>query len=175
MTMLKNKRKTITKIGGFGNHGFSLAELMVVVFIIITFAALAIPTLTTVVGNLRARGDARDLNGEIVLAKMRAASDYARTRVRAEFSTNSFYIEVNQSGTNTWVPEGGTQSLSNGVSFGYGSLTNPPSNTQASLGQAPLCLQALTSGSTIPNTACIMFNSRGIPVDATWTPTPNGA
>ena len=173
--MLKHMRKTTTDAGKSVDHGYSLVEILVVMFTIITLAAIAIPNLMTVVGNLRTRGDARDLNGEIVLAKMRAASDFARVRVHADLSANTFYIEINQSGTNTWVTEGGAQSLSNGVTFGYGSLSTPPFNTQATLSQAPLCLQALSSGSTIPNSACIMFNSRGIPVDATWGPTPNDA
>ncbi len=171
--MLKHMRKTTTDAGKSVDHGFSLVELLTVIFIIITFAAIAIPNLMTVVGNLKTRGDARDLNGEIVLAKMRAASDYARARVYADLSANTFHIDVYQFGSGTWVADGGTQSLSNGVTFGYGSLTSPPTG-MASLSQAPLCLQNnLTS--TIANTACIMFNSRGIPVDSTWTPTPNDA
>jgi type II secretory pathway pseudopilin PulG len=179
MTMQKNTRKIITDIGGFGDHGFSLVELLAVVFIIITFAAIAIPTLTTVVGNLRTRGDARDLNGEIILAKMRAASDFARARVYADLSANTFRLEVQPSGTTTWTTDGcpnsciGDQSLSTGVSFGFGSLTTPPSNTQGSLGQAANCLDK--SGSTIANTACIIFNSRGIPITSGAVPNPNYA
>src|SRR6266705_2731474 len=115
MTMLKHMRKTTTDAGRSVDHGYSLVEILIVMFTIITLAAIAIPNLMTVVGNLKTRGDARDLNGEIVLAKMRAASDYARARVYADLSANTFRIEVYQSGDSGWVADGGTQSLYNSV------------------------------------------------------------
>jgi Tfp pilus assembly protein FimT len=154
--------------------GFSLVEVLIVTIVIIVIAAMGLPKLMTMLGSLKTRGDARDLNGEIVLAKMRAASDYARARVYADLDTNTFHLEIYQSGAGGWTAEGGTQYLSKGVTFGYGSLTSPPSGTQSTLGQAPLCLHDDMT-STYPNTACIMFNSRGIPVDSTLTPTPNDA
>jgi hypothetical protein len=55
--------------------------------------------------------------------------------------------------------------LSQGVTFGYGSISSPPLNTQPALGQAPACLA--DDGTAIGNTACIVFNSRGIPVVCT--------
>jgi prepilin-type N-terminal cleavage/methylation domain-containing protein len=154
--------------------GFSLVELLVVVVIVIIMAAMGIPKLMTMVGNLKTRGDARDLNEAVILAKMRAASDFARARVYADLSANTFRIEVYPSGATSWTAEGGDQLLSKGVTFGYGSLTTAPAGTQSTFGQAPLCLQNdLTS--TYANTACIMFNSRGVPVGSTWAPTPNDA
>jgi Tfp pilus assembly protein FimT len=144
-----------------------------VVFIVIVLAAIGIPKLVTLLATLKTQGDARDLNGEIVLAKMRAASDYARVRVYADLSANTFHIDVYKFGATGWKTEGGTQYLASGVTFGYGSLTSPPSGV-ASLAQAPVCLgDDLTS--TVANTACIMFNSRGIPVDSTWAATPGDA
>ena len=112
--------------------------------------------------------DARDLNGTILMAKMRAASNFAQTRVHADLNTQTFWVEVKQSGATSWTTEGGTQLLSTGVTFGFGSLSTPPSNTQATLAQAPGC-------PGISNTACVVFNSRGIPVDSTNTPTANDA
>ena len=41
-------------------------------------------------------------------------------------------------------------------------VTTPPPNTQGLIGQAPLCVDDM--GADIPGTACIMFNSRGVPV-----------
>jgi type II secretory pathway pseudopilin PulG len=165
--------------GKFEECGFSLAEVLLVTFIVIVIAAMGIPKLMTMVGQLRVAGDGRDLNGAIILAKMRAASDFARARVYADLSANTFRVEVLQSGTTGWKTDGcpnsciGDQLLSTGVSFGYGSLATPPTGV-ATLTQAPLCLNDLMTG-TIANTACIMFNSRGIPVDSTWAPTPNDA
>jgi prepilin-type N-terminal cleavage/methylation domain-containing protein len=169
--MRKQIRKSTTDSGEFGNHGFTLVEVLIVTAIVVVVAAIGIPTLTTITRNLRTGGDARDLNGAIVLAKMRAASDFAHARVYADLSANTFRVEIypSPSGPNSWTTEGGTTSLSQGVTFGYGSLTSAPSG-MASLSQAPLCLQD-DLVATYSNTACIMFNSRGIPVDPTGTPT----
>jgi prepilin-type N-terminal cleavage/methylation domain-containing protein len=162
-----------------GNHGFSLAEVLIVIFIILLIAAIGIPNLMTMVGEMRTAGDARDLNGVIVLAKMRAASNFSRARVYADLSANTFRVEWQQAGTATWTSDGcpnscvGDQLLATGVSFGFGSLSSPPSNTQATLGQAPVCLDS--SGSAITNTACIIFNSRGIPITSGAVPTSNDA
>ena len=148
--------------------GFSALELLIVVAIVIIIAGMAIPKLMSMVQNFRTAGDARDLNGTILMAKMRAASNFAQTRVHADLSAQTFWVEMEPSGATSWTTEGGTQFLSTGVTFGFGSLSTPPSNTQASLAQAPAC-------PGISNTACIVFNSRGIPVDSTNTPTANDA
>jgi type II secretory pathway pseudopilin PulG len=171
--MRKQTRKNTTDSGEFGNHGFTLVEVLLVTTVVIVVAAIGIPTLTTITKNLRTQGDARDLNGAIVMAKMRAASDFARARVYADFSANTFRVEIYPSGASGWTTEGGTTSLSQGVTFGYGSLTSAPAG-MASLSQAPLCLQD-DLVATYSNTACIMFNSRGIPVDSTWAPTSGDA
>jgi len=148
--------------------GFSALELLIVVAIVIIVAGMAIPKMMSMVQNFRTAGDARDLNGTILMAKMRAASNFAQTRVHADLNTQTFWVEVKQSGATSWTTEGGTQLLSTGVTFGFGSLSTPPSNTQATLAQAPGC-------PGISNTACVVFNSRGIPVDSTNTPTANDA
>ena len=171
--MRKQIRKSTTDTGESGNHGFSLVEMLLVTTVVIVVAAIGIPTLTTITKNLRTQGDARDLNGAIVMAKMRAASDFARARVYADLSANTFRVEIYPSGASSWTAEGGTTTLSQGVTFGYGSLTSAPAG-MASLSQAPLCLQD-DLVATYSNTACIMFNSRGIPVDSTWAPTSGDA
>ena len=48
-----------------------------------------------------------------------------------------------------------------------------PLNTQAPIGQAPPCVTRL--GAAIANTSCILFNSRGIPVDSAGAPPAVGA
>jgi len=155
-----------------GHRGFSMIELMLVVIVGTILTAMAIPTFLTIQRNLRTGGDARDINGEIILAKMRAASDFTKARLYADLSAQTFRIEVwNKSGSGSWGIEGGTQPLSQDVSLGFGTLSSPPSGTQVTIGQAPACLD--NSGTAISNTACIVFNSRGIPVDSTGTPTAN--
>jgi hypothetical protein len=107
------------------------------------------------------------------LAKMRAAASFSRARVRANLTARTFQVEVWNKTTNSWDLEGGTQNLSKTVNFGYGSISSPPPSTQPSIAQASLCRD--NGGATIANTACIVFNSRGVPVDSTGSPTGNGA
>jgi len=156
------------------HRGFSTIELMLVVVVGVIIASAAIPKYITLRDNFRTGGDARGHHGRIVMAKMRGASDFTKARVYADLSAQTFRIEVwNKAGTGAWGAEGGTETLSQGVTFGFGSLGSPPSGTQSTIGQAPACLNS--SGTAIANTACIVFNSRGIPVDSTGAPTANDA
>jgi hypothetical protein len=52
-------------------------------------------------------------------------------------------------------------------------VATPPANTQGAIAQAPLCQD--NAAVNVANTACIVFNSRGVPVDTTGAPTPNDA
>lgn len=148
--------------------GFSLLELLIVMSIAIVIAGMAIPIITGMVQNFRTGGDARNLNEEILLAKMRASSDFGQSRLHVDMNTSTFWVEVEPSGAASWTTEGGVQNLSRNVTFGYGSLTTPPASTQTTLAQATAC-------PSFSNSACITFNSRGIPVDSTNTPYGNYA
>jgi hypothetical protein len=59
------------------------------------------------------------------------------------------------------------------VTLGFGSVTAPPPNTQAAIAQAPACRDA--AGTVVANTACVVFNSRGVPIDDTGAPTAGDA
>ena len=155
--------KCESKIEGACQSGFSLLEMVVVVLIILVVTGMAIPKLVTIVQNIRTSGDASSLNSEILMAKMRASSDYAQSRLHVNATNQTFWVEVEPSGSTSWTMEGGTQYLSRNVTFGSGALTAPPSGTQSSLAQAPAC-------TGFSNSACITFNSRGIPVDTSNTP-----
>ena len=150
------------------SSGVSLIEITIVMLVTMAVGSLAIPKVISIVRELRTAGDARNLNGAILLAKMRAAANFSRARVYVDLAANTYRVEWQQSGTTTWTAEGSDQYLAKGVSFGFGSLTSPPSNTQSTLAQAPIC--AGTS-----NTACVIFNSRGIPIDSTASPTGEDA
>ena len=61
-----------------------------------------------------------------------------------------------------------------GVGFGYGTIDAPPPDTQSTLGQSAACTD--NAGAAIANTSCIVFNSRGIPIEpVTGTPTGDSA
>jgi type IV fimbrial biogenesis protein FimT len=157
-------------------RGFSIVEIMMAVIIAGILAAIAIPSVLTILGNMRTLGDARGLNDEIALAKMRAAANFTLARVYADLSAQTFHLEYwNKTGA-TWVTEGGTQNLSSGVSYGLGGISTPPPSSQTTIGQAPACLQDPNDATTtVANTACIVFNSRGIPMDYTQAPTSDDA
>jgi prepilin-type N-terminal cleavage/methylation domain-containing protein len=192
--MLKGPHCRSTSYRGHGHRGFSVLELMTAVLISLILTALAIPVIGTMQRSFRIAGDGRDINGAIALAKMRAAADFTQARFYADLGANppQFRVETWRkpvgSTAGCWVTEGTSvcsssysspstppgSPLSQGVSFGFGGLGSAPPNTQSTLAQAPLCLEDDLS-STYANTACIVFNSRGIPVDSTGTPTANDA
>jgi hypothetical protein len=125
----------------------------------------------------RLSGDARGIAHSMAAAKMRAASTYTRTRLYVTLgagSAGSYRVDIWQkAGAGQWVTEGPTTTLSTGVSFGFGVVGTPPPNTQAAIGQAALCRDNL--GATIAGTACVIFNSRGVPVDQAGAPTGTSA
>ncbi len=172
--------------------GFSTLELLVVVTVGIILTAVAIPKITSFTRLYRSLGDARSVSDTVSLAKMRAAAEFTDARVYADTAKNLYRVEVWDRTQNCWVTDGDATGqcsatyvtppstyLSTGTTFGYGSLTSAPANTQATLGQAPACqsdsqTQSQSAGS-VANSACIVFNSRGIPVDNTMTATSNDA
>lgn len=165
-----------------------MLEMLLVVSVGILLTAMAIPKIGSLVRGYRSVGDARSVSEEVSLAKMRAAADFSQARVFADLSTNQYRVEVWNRASSCWMTEGDTVCSSTyaspntppstllltTVTFGYGSISSPPSATQSTLGQAPLCLKDdLTS--TYSTSACVVFNSRGIPVDSTGTATSNDA
>ena len=159
----------------------SLVELLLVLSVTLIASGMAVPSLVSMRRSYRSLGDARDLHSMILLAKMRAAANFTRARVRFNLTGRSFQLEIWNRTTNVWNLEGGANSLSQGVNFGPGSLptTSPPPLTQTTLGQAPACRPGTAGnpggGSDITNTACIVFNSRGIPVNNAAAPYADNA
>ncbi|MDE3156005.1 MAG: hypothetical protein KGN76_12930 [Acidobacteriota bacterium] len=150
--------------------GFSMVEMLAVVGVLVVVTAMVVPVTQRTVESVRSGGDARGIANYIALAKMRAASDFTHARVFVDLSDNTYYMQTWQkTGTPGWVTEGGTQTLSSGVTFGFGSLAAAPPNTQGTIAQAPMCED--DTGTAIGNTACVVFNSRGVPIDDTGTPT----
>jgi Tfp pilus assembly protein FimT len=153
--------------------GYSLIEILGVVGLIGIVSAIALPMSSRAVGGLRLRGDGRAVSNMVALAKMRAASSFSRARLFADLSSNSFFLQTWDKDAGDWATEGGAVLLSSGVSFGVGTLSTAPPNTQGTLGQSPACRDK--DGVVIANTACVVFNSRGIPIDNAGAPTAANA
>jgi Tfp pilus assembly protein FimT len=186
-------KKTSRYNKSLSEHGFSMLEIVIVLTVGIILTTMAIPKVVSLARGYRSVGDARSLNEEVSLAKMRAAATFAQARVFADLSTNQYRVEVWNRTQNCWVTDGDTQCsasysspntppstlLLTTVTFGVGSLSSPPPSTQSTLGQAPACQSdADTQGQSvgsIANSACVVFNSRGIPVDNTLAPTSSDA
>jgi len=155
-------------------RGYSALEVLIVLAVSTTVAAIAIPMSGNALGFYRLSGDARKVSNGIAVTKMRAASDFTQARLYFDRTIKRFHMETYQkTGTPAWVWAGGTTDLSQGVSLGFGSIATPPPNTQAAIDQAPEC--RTTANAVIANTSCIVFNSRGIPIDSGGTPTPADA
>jgi type II secretory pathway pseudopilin PulG len=170
------------------SKGFSTLELLIVMAISFIIAALAIPGYNTIRRTLRIAGDGRDLNGTINEAKLQAASGFTRARMYADLAGNSFHIDVWNKAAGCWqtvsdpnnpctvLGTSPVQKLSPGVTFGWGNVGAPPPNTQAQLLQGTVgaggcgVRNGIAYG-VVTNTACIDFNSRGIPISPkTGTP-----
>lgn len=158
---------------GVSEAGFSIIELLAGLAIVGVVAAIAVPSTSRAIGDLRMRGDARAIHNMVSLAKMRSAARFTRERVYVDLTTESFFLQYWDKTGAAWVTEGGATSLSSDVDFGFGTLSSPPPNTQATLQQAPACLD--NGGAAIADTACAVFNSRGIPINAGGTPDGNTA
>lgn len=147
-----------TRQNAYRGHGFSLIELMVVIIVAIVLLAMAIPSVVGVGRNFRISGDTRGVAAQVTLARMRAASAGTKTRLNFNLVTNTYQIEVWSASGSAWNAEGGVQTLSQGDTFGFGSIATPA-------GQQ----------STIAQTSPIYFNSRGFATDSSGNPIATSA
>jgi prepilin-type N-terminal cleavage/methylation domain-containing protein len=151
-----------------GERGYTLIEMMMAVGIIAVVGAMVIPITDTSLRGGRLRGDAAIIRNLVGVAKMRASANFTRARVYADLGARTYVLQIwsKASPTCCWVNDSGLNQLSTGVNFGFAALQNPPPNTQVNIAQSPLCTigRSIADGTT-PNTACVTFNSRGLPVD----------
>ena len=150
-------------------------ELLIVVGLTGVIAAIAVPMMSNTLGDYRLRGDAHSLSNAVSLTKLRSAADFTQARLYVDTSARSFQVQTFKKtpAPGSWVTEGGVTYLSQNVNFGFGVVGTPPPNSQPTIGLATACLN--DSGAAIGNTACIVFNSRGIPIDNNTTPTGGDA
>src|SRR5262245_55275763 len=155
--------------------GFTILETLFVVALIGVIATIAIPQLTNSISYFRLSGDARSVSNSVAVAKMRAASKFAKTRLYVNVASGWFRVETaNTASPPAWTADGGVTYLNTSTSFSTGGIGSPPPSTQSLIGQATECRNS--AGATITGTACVVFNSRGIPIapdtpGTTYSPT----
>jgi len=154
---------------GHQEPGFTMLETLLVVGLIGVISVIAVPMSSHALANFRVSGDARSLSNAIALTKVRAASDFSQVRLFVDLAAKTHHVEAWDKAGSIWTVEGGTTALSSSVSFGFGAVGTAPPNTQGIIGQAPPCKD--NAGTVLGNTACVIFNSRGVPVDSAGAPT----
>jgi prepilin-type N-terminal cleavage/methylation domain-containing protein len=148
------------------SRGFSFLELVVVLGVMGVLVAVAVPRM----GRVRSSDDAHTLSNALSLAKLKAASTFSQARVYVDIGTRRHHIEsFRRTGVPGWVALTGPTLLASGDAFLFAPVNAPPPDTQPVIGQAPACRD--DANVVIAGTACIVFNSRGIPVDSTGAPT----
>ena len=158
--------------------GFSLIELVIVVFMVLILSSIAIPNILSISRNARNTGDARAISAALNLARMRSAADFTHARVYMDLSGNTFHVETWNKSSSCWQTDGDANActqasspvtaLNSGDTFGFGSIAAGPTAATNAIAQAPLCTAGVggpAPGATTANTACIEFNSRSFPVD----------
>jgi prepilin-type N-terminal cleavage/methylation domain-containing protein len=151
-------------------RGFSLMEMVVVCGIMAAIAAIAVPQFGNALAYLRLSGDARSVSNALALTKLDAAAQFTRSRLYVDIPGRNFYVQ-RLVGTH-WQAAGPVTYLSPGVTFGHGSVGSAPAYTQATISDtANPCKD--DAGTVNASSECVIFNSRGTPVDSTGSPPAN--
>ena len=155
---------------GFGSAGFSAVELLIVLAIAGCIAAISIPASSSMVHEFSLSGDAHGVSNSLAQARMSAAANFTRARLYVDRSAGHYRIERWNKTAAAWQALSGTQPLGRLNAFSSGAVTAPPPNSQFAVAQPTACLT--NAGAAINGTSCVVFNSRGIPIDPTGAPSP---
>jgi prepilin-type N-terminal cleavage/methylation domain-containing protein len=147
-------------------HGFSLVELLIVVFVTLVIAAIVIPNVLLAVTNLKLRSSAGDLAGLMQQARILAAKN--NTTYEVLYGTRNgaqiAYVDLNDNGAYD-VGEPLVE---------FNGTTTPAAGTPSgSSGQpTPYVLAGDSGAGSYDNTNTLGFTGRGLPCmyDTTTTP-----
>ncbi len=144
-----------------GDQGFSLAELVVIVSVIVVLAGISVPMVSNTLRELQLASDARQIASSLSYAKMAATSKMTRYQVTFNVGGNHWHLQRFNRAAGVFEAEGTSTRLSQGIS-------NSGITIQYSSGSAP-------TGFPTESASFIRFNSRGVPVNLSGNPTSNQA
>jgi type II secretory pathway pseudopilin PulG len=158
--------------------GFSLIELLIVVFVVMVIAAIAIPNILLAVSNIRLRASAGDLAGLMQQARIMAAKNNSTYTIRygTRNGAQIAFIDLNNPPTGVWAPS----VTVNGVVtdeplMEFSGTTVPASGAPTGSGGQPsayVLAGDTGTGSSFDNTATLGYTGRGLPCKYDTTTSP---
>src|SRR5712691_3150710 len=85
--------------------GFTLLELVIVLFISLVVTGIAIPRFVQTMRNLRLAGDGRNIAETLGQAKLRAAADFTDARAYFDFAAGIYRVDVWDKVDACWKPD----------------------------------------------------------------------
>jgi type II secretory pathway pseudopilin PulG len=159
--------------------GFSLIELLIVVFVVMVVAAIAIPNVLLAVSNIRLRASAGDLAGLMQQARIMAAKNNPTTpiavypvRYGVRNGAQIAYIDLNGDGSwSSSVTVNGVTMSEPLIQFS-GTVVPAAGAPTAGVGvPGPYVLAGDTGSGSYDNTYTLAYTPRGFPCDYTTPPT----
>jgi len=152
--------ESIAQRTGGASHavrGFSLLELVIVIAISLTIAAIAIPNFLTGYYNVRLKSAATDLSGFMQRARLQAARQNATYPIvyRSVTGADEAFIDLNNNGA--WDSGEPLLAFSPSVTM----ATGAPTGTGGA--PTPYVLVGDTAGTTYDNATTLAYSPRGLP------------
>ena len=161
--------------------GFSLLEIVIVVFVVLVVMAIAVPNVLLAVANVRLRSSAGDLAGLMQQARIMAAKNNPTTpiavypiRYAVRSGAQIAYVDLN--GDGSWS----SSVTVNGVTMSeplveFSGTVVPAAGAPSGSGGQPspyvLAGDTVIGGSFFDNTKTLAFTPRGFPCDFSNPPT----
>jgi len=175
-TMKNNFKQARPQRGRTG--GFTLVELMLVVFIMSIIAAFTVPNILLTVSNMKLRGAASDLAGLMQQARILAAKNNPQNppvypvRFAVQNGAQVAYVDMNNDGV--WNPSITINGA--GVSepiVGFSTTVTPAAGAPSGGGGQPtpyVLVGDSSIGTPFNNSNTLAFTSRGLPCDFSVPP-----
>jgi len=138
-------------------NGFSMLELVIVIAISITIAAIAIPSFLTAMYDIRLKSAATDLSGFMQRARLQSARQNATYPIvyRSVTGADEAFIDLNNDGV--WETGEPLLTFSPTVTMASGA----PSGTGGA--PTPYVLVGDTAGTVYDNATTLAYSQRGLP------------